>query len=264
MLRNICDGTIDIARRAGEIMLDSSDPEVMNKGTKDNHVTEIDLKVQQFLKKELLALLPGSTFVGEEEDDDDRSSDDYWIVDPIDGTTNFIRNLQMSVVSIALIHSGEPVMGVVYNPYTDEMFYALKGNGSFRNGKKIKVSDRKPENCIFATSWGAYDKSGSSETFRISEKIYGICEDIRRMGSAAYELCKTAEGSIDLYYEPILHPWDHAAAGFILTEAGGIVSSVYGEQDLFKRNSVIAANNPDNLEFLRKIIIEEKERKTSQ
>lgn len=136
MFRNICDGTIDIARRAGEIMLDSSDPEVMDKGTKDNHVTEIDLKVQQFLKKELLALLPGSTFVGEEEDDDDRSSDDYWIVDPIDGTTNFIRNLQMSVVSIALIHSGEPVMGVVYNPYTDEMFYALKGNGSFRNGKK--------------------------------------------------------------------------------------------------------------------------------
>ena len=253
----LIDDVIGIAREAGKMMTQAENIEIKDKGSKDNHVTNMDVEVQKFLRERLLQLVPGSSFVGEEGDYADRSGDLYWIVDPIDGTTNYIRNLQISVTSIALANGDEPVLGVVYNPYTDEMFHAEKGNGAFRNGRRIHVSDRDVEHSIFATSWGAYDKTVSRHSFNISNRMFYICEDIRRMGAAAYELCKMAEGSIDLYFEPMLWPWDHAAASVVLTEAGGTIKGLAGSASLRKMDRVAAANSTDSLAFLSMVIDQE-------
>lgn len=255
---DICD-VMDIAREAGRMMTQADRIEVSDKGSKENHVTNMDVAVQEYLRKALTELLPGSSFVGEENDYADRSGEYYWVVDPIDGTTNYIRNLQISVTSIALIRGDEPVMGVVYNPFTDEMYHAEKGKGAFRNGKPIHVSDRDVGHSMFATSWCAYDKTESAHSFRISNRMFYICEDIRRMGAAAYELCKLAEGCIDLYFEPILWPWDHAAASVIVREAGGHITGMNGCASLEKKDRVAAANTADGLGFLSMVIKEEYE-----
>ena len=248
---------MDIARRAGEMMKGADRIEVRDKGSKENHVTNMDVAVQEFLRKELTGLLPGSSFVGEENDYADRSGKMYWVVDPIDGTTNYIRNLQISVTSIALVEDDEPVLGVVYNPFTDEMYHAEKGKGAFRNGSPIHVSDRDVPHSIFATSWCAYDKTKSRRSFNISNRMFFVCEDIRRMGAAAYELCKLAEGCIDLYFEPILWPWDHAAASVIIKEAGGQITGQNGCASLRNTDRVAAANSADSLAYLSMVIDDE-------
>ncbi len=188
----LIDDVISIAREAGRMMAESKDILVQDKSSKHNHVTNMDVAVQEFLKGRLLALLPGSAFIGEESDYEDVDSEYCWIVDPIDGTTNFIRHIPASVTSIGLTYNDEPVLGVVFNPYTDEMYHATKGEGAYLNGRRIHVSDRRFENSIVCLSWGAYDKSGSRKAFAVSEELYAKCEDIRRTGAAAYELCKIA------------------------------------------------------------------------
>ena len=247
----VLDRVIEAAKEAGRMMRDSKDLSIKDKGSKDNHVTNMDVAVQEFLRDRLLDILPGSLFIGEESDYPDSDSEFCWIVDPIDGTTNFIRHIPVSVTSIALVHDGRPVLGVVFNPYTDELFCAEEGKGSTLNGAPIHVSDRAFENSIICLSWGAYDKSGSRKAFAVSEDVYGRCEDIRRTGAAAYELCKIAEGCVEMLFEPILYPWDHAAATVIIREAGGCVAGVDGEADLRSRDMVVAANNEENLEILR-------------
>lgn len=248
---------MEIAREAGRMMVSAERLEVKDKGSKENHVTNMDVAVQEFLEKRLTELLPGSSFVGEEEDYADRSGEYYWVVDPIDGTTNYIRDLRITVTSIALVRGDRPVMGVVYNPYTDEMYHAERGKGAFKNGKPIHVSDRDVAHSIFATSWCAYDKTKSRHPFNISNRMFYICEDIRRMGAAAYELCKLAEGCIDLYFECVLWPWDHAAASVIIEEAGGHITGERGCASLEKTDRVAAANSADSLTFLSMVIDEE-------
>ncbi len=250
----LIDDVISVARDAGRMMAGSTDILVEDKGSKDNHVTNMDVAVQEFLRERLLALLPGSAFIGEESDYDDVDSEYCWIVDPIDGTTNFIRHIPASVTSIGLTRNDVPVLGVVYNPYTDELYYAEQGGGAYLNGRRIHVSDRRFENSIVCLSWGAYDKSGSRKAFAVSEELFGICEDIRRTGAAAYELCKIAEGSVEMLFEPILYPWDHAAATAIILEAGGVVAGISGKADLRHRDLVFAANSEDNLDILRDIV----------
>ena len=254
MTSMLIDDVISIAREAGRMMSESKDISVEDKDSKDNHVTNMDVAVQEFLKERLTELLPDSAFIGEENDYEDTSSEYCWIVDPIDGTTNFIRHIPLSVTSIGLTHKDIPVMGVVYNPYTDEMYYAEKGKGAYLNGKRIHVSDRSMENSIICLSWGAYDKRESHKAFAVSEELYNECEDIRRTGAAAYELCKIAEGCVEMLFEPILYPWDHAAATAILSEAGGVLSGVSGKANLRKRDSVIAANSEINLNRLCNVV----------
>jgi myo-inositol-1(or 4)-monophosphatase len=246
---------ISIAREAGRMMSESQDILVEDKGTKDNHVTNMDIAIQEFLKQKLTAALPESSFIGEESDYDDFIDGYCWIVDPIDGTTNFIRHIPVSVTSIGLVKDGVPVMGVVYNPYTDEMYHAEEGRGAYLNDVRIHVSERMFENSIVCLSWGAYDKQESHRAFALSEELYSLCEDIRRTGAAAYELCKIAEGCVEILFEPILYPWDHAAASVIITEAGGHITGISGKANLRHKDLVFAANSEENLDRMRCIIV---------
>ncbi len=241
------------AKEAGNIMLDREGLKITSKGTRENFATSADYEVERFLRKRLTDLLPGSSFIGEE---DGRSGDgNYeWIVDPIDGTANYARDLKVSTVSIALRKDGETLVGIVYQPYTKEMFYAEKGKGSFVNGKQINVSERPLANSMFCTSWNAYDKTKAPMCFRISERVFPLCEDIRRFGTAAYELSLLAEGKIDIYYEASLQPWDLAAGALIVREAGGFCSSVFGPESYDSKGPMIASNSKKSFDIIRDII----------
>jgi len=252
----ILDGVVSIAKEAGEIILSDSGFAVENKGTKENYVTSTDKKIEEFLKARLTALLPGSAFLGEEGDDSVGDAELFWIVDPIDGTANYARGIPMSVVSIALAQHNELVLGVVCNPYTREIFAAEKGKGATLNGKPLHVSSRTKEHCMVSTAWSCYNKSLAEYCFEISQRLYAECEDIRRIGTAAYELCLLAKGAEDLYFEIRLAPWDYSAAAVVISEAGGVISSIDGPVDLKKSCSVIAANNSENLKYIHDTVVD--------
>ena len=254
------DGLIEsvksLAERAGAMMLSERPVISQYKGSADNYATETDERIQEFLEKELLSLLPGSAFMGEENHEYSKG-DLVWIVDPIDGTVNYARGLSMSVVSIALVKDSETILGVVYNPYQGQMFHAEKGRGSFLNGESIHVSDVKRENALVSTAWCAYDKDLAHSSFMISERLHRECSDIRRFGTAAYEMCLLAKGSLDIYFEMLLRPWDYAASSLIVEEAGGVCSSIDGPLDLFDQCGVLAANSEENLEYIRDVVLNE-------
>ena len=252
-MKEMTERIISIVKQAGATVREKGYSRIDDKGSKDNHVTDMDLAVEAFLKKELLDLVPGSSFIGEEEDFLDNHGEYCWIVDPIDGTTNFIRHIPACAVSVALMKGESGEIGVVYNPFTDELFHAEKGCGAFLNGIRIHVSDKDLAHSMFGTSWGAYDKSISGPVFDIARDMYFKCEDIRRIGSAAYEMCKIAQGGIDVYFEPILYPWDYAAASIVLSEAGGFFSDVTKDLDYRSRTMVCAANSEENLVYIREL-----------
>jgi myo-inositol-1(or 4)-monophosphatase len=253
------DAVEEIVRRSGAIVKAARGFGVSSKGTKENLVTDADVENERFLKKELCSLIPGSVFIGEEGDEGNISASGYtWIVDPIDGTANFSRGIPMSGISVALFKDGKPYIGVVYNPFTDTLFKGEKGKGAFCDGNPMKVSSRGISNAMFCTAWCTYRKENAPLCFRVSERMYPVCEDIRRIGTAAVELCMLANGSVDIYFEYNLNPWDYSAALICLEEAGGCFASMDGDVNFDGPGSVVAANNRENLEYLLKVIEEER------
>lgn len=231
---------------------------VYSKGGNSNFVTTADVNVENYLKEKLPALLSGSRFIGEESDHNDYAHEYLWIVDPIDGTSNFIRDLKLSAISVGLVHNGEPVLGVVYNPFTKDMYSAQKGKGAFLNDKPIHVSERDFAHGHFCTAFSLYKKELASPCFRILERVYRECDDMRRLGSAALELCTLACGGTELYFEIRLFPWDYCGALAILKEAGGYYAAVPAKQELFQGPTpLVAANSKENFERLLKIVSEE-------
>ena len=237
-----------ILRQAGDIMLSAKNIEqaVEEKEGTANFVTKYDVMVQQLLKEKLLAHCPEAVFVGEEE----KIQGDYlhgvaFIVDPIDGTTNFIKHYDASAVSVAMLLDGEVVMGATFNPYKNEFFYAEKGKGASCNGKPVHVSGKGlAENLIcFGTS--PYYPELISDTFRLAEALVRDGLDLRRSGSAVIDLCDVARGRAGLLFEMKLSPWDYAASSLILTEAGGVVSQMDGTPIIFDGPCSVVAGTPD-------------------
>jgi myo-inositol-1(or 4)-monophosphatase len=248
---------IEIVRESS-LLLKNRDFTVQCKGTASNNVTTADESVQAFLKEHLLPLVENCGFIGEESNKQDYEKPNLWIVDPIDGTANFIRDIGFSAISVALVTDGEPVLGVVYHVYRDEMFYAEKGRGAFLNGEQISVSDRDLEHSLFCTAMSLYHKEFAKPCLNIIEKAYEKCDDIRRMGSAALELAFLAAGRVDLYFEMRLFPWDFAAAEAIIREAGGYVGTIGYNRPVYNRPiPLICANTKENYEYLKQLVLEE-------
>lgn len=239
------------AREAGQIMMKAHDFGVHSKGSAANYVSDIDIAVEKFLRQRLCEICPDADFMGEESDFAGSGKDKVWIVDPIDGTANFVRGMNMSAVSIALADSDGVLLGVVYDPYIDRMFYSQRGQGAYMNGERIYVSDRDTEHSIISIAMSVYKKEYAPPCFKLAEKIMMKCEDIRRVGSAAIELCNLAAGKIEMFFEARLYPWDYAAASLFIREAGGIISSMGCELTFTKPVSVIAANTADNYNLLQ-------------
>lgn len=221
-----------------------------------NIVTTADKETQSFLTKKLLSLIKDSVVLGEEDLSKNASSANYrWIIDPIDGTSNFSRGLNQSAISVALQHGEEIVLGVVYNPFNDDLFYAEKDKGAFFNGKRITTSDRPFADGLLCTAMSLYKKEYAPLCFQVIEDAYYRCNDIRRFGSCALELCYLAAGMCDLYFEIRVFPWDFAAAYLILKEAGGVITTLHGNNVYFdKPLLLVAANNRENHSKLSAIV----------
>lgn len=244
---------IETVRKAGEIILSAHNQEsaVTAKEGKKNFVTKYDVAVQDFLFDELGKAFPEAEFVGEESENDFESKALRFIIDPIDGTTNFMQDFRCSCISVALCKENEVIAGVVYNPYTKEVFSAEKGKGAYLNGEKISVSDRLLSDGLALFGTSPYHPENTDETFALLRKVFDFSRDIRRSGSAAYDVCTVACGRCEVFFEKGLQPWDIAAGTLILNEAGGVALTYNGEEiDFSTPNDVVFANPKAYDEFV--------------
>ena len=178
-----------------------------------------------------------------------------WVIDPIDGTANYARANENCAISVALLREGQAYMGVVYSPWRGECYWAVKGGGAFCNGVPIHVSDRPYEDGLLYTAMSTYHKEWARSCHDIIFDIYMDCNDVRRTGSAAVELCLLASGYADLYFELRLMPWDYAAAALILCEAGGSICSFDGAfPSLTVPSLVVAANRPESCRRILSVV----------
>ena len=247
---NLAEILLPIIKEASKIMLSAHDvesaEEVTVKAGDANFVTVYDSATQDFLIEKISAAIPGAAFVAEEKENDYSilMGDYVFVIDPIDGTTNFIHEFCHSSISVACVSRGEVVFGAVYNPYLDEMFYAEKGKGAYKNGKPISVSEREIGEGIFSFGSSPYYKNEFCDVgFDLARKLFMECADIRRLASAALDLCYVACGRLDMFFEFRLSPWDFAAGMLILAEAGGKVTDMSGEPlKLTEPSSLLASN----------------------
>ena len=223
---------IAIVKEAGNVMLQAKRPTVMEKAGHANFFTEVDEKIQAFLIGRLKQVIPEASFLGEEDGQDvfleKMKSGFCFVIDPIDGTSNFIFAYRPSVISVGLLKDGDPYMGVVYNPFDDLMFSATKGEGAYLNGEQILLTDAplKESLAIFGTT--PYYTELRDRTFEVAKKLLPLCVDLRRSGTSAWDLCCVACGKAALYFELRLQIWDYAAAALIASEAGCRVTDVDG------------------------------------
>lgn len=205
-------------------------------------VTKVDLLSEKKIMEIIGRKYPKHNFLTEESGHIKKNSEYVWIIDPIDGTTNFVEELGNFCVSIALAKNNEILMGAVYNPQTKDMYFAEKGKGSWLNNKKISVSGKK--NLIESVL--AFNVPSnveiSSKTLLILSKIYGNFRGIRNFGSAALNMCYLAEGKFDLYITLDVHAWDVAAAKLIVEEAGGKTANLNNKEWNIKDTTMIASN----------------------
>ena len=240
-----------LMRRGGEIMRTAHDVErqdgaVLVKPGDANFVTVFDLRVQELLIGELGRLFPDARFLAEEkENEPGLLRDGYcFVIDPIDGTTNFIHDMRASVVSVGLYYKGEPVFGAVYNPYTDEMFWTVWGNGAYLNDAPIRVSDRPMEKALVLFGSSPYDREVTGpKTMRILSETFMRCTDLRRSGSATLDICCVACGRGDIMFEGGLSPWDFAAGQMILRQAGGCFTDYEGKLPAYDRRTPVLCTN---------------------
>lgn len=233
--KEITEKLADLLRQAGEIMLGAHavDPngDVRVKPGTSNFVTEYDVRVQEFLMREIAKIIPNAVFIAEEKKNDPAvlNGEFCFIIDPIDGTTNFIHDYRHSCISLAMVSRGETVFGAIYTPYLGELFSAEKGAGAYLNGRPMRVSDHPMELSLSTFGTSPYYKDTlAKKSFALAHDVFLATADIRRSGSAALDLAYLAAGRIDVFFEFILSPWDIAAGVLLISEAGGIVTQLDG------------------------------------
>ena len=213
------------------------------KGNIKDLVTDTDRRVENFIVSALKERFPDYGTYGEESGKSNESSEFCWVIDPIDGTASFVHNSPNWSISIALFQNGLPVLGVVYAPVYDELYYAEKGKGAFCNGVKIEVSGIETiSEAIVAAGFYCLRANWEKENnLKFFNRIAPDVCDIRKNGSAALDFCFVARGREEAYWELALQPYDYGAGWLILTEAGGRVSDLYGGND-FPGCGIICSN----------------------
>ena len=227
------------------------------KGAAD-YVTKVDVAVQEQIVIDDLIETEAPSPSEETEEQENNNLDpekSYWILDPIDGTTNLIHDYRMSAVSLGLYENGQMTFGVVYNPFTEETFHASLGKGAFLNGEPIHVSHREAlDTCIIAFGSAPYEKERASMLFPIFQRVFMETADFRRSASAALDLCYLAAGRIDGFFELNLKPWDYAAGSLIIEEAGGKITDWNGTRLPFLANSDILTCTPEIYERVKELL----------
>ena len=206
-------------------------------------VTYVDKNAEIILVEELKKIITNATFLTEENTIEQMQGEWQWIVDPLDGTTNFIHQIPVFGISVALKHNDEIVIGVVYEVNNNECFYASKNNGAFLNGNKIAVSETAAlEDSLVATGFPYYDFSKAENYLNVLRFLMQNTRGIRRLGAASIDLCYVACGRFDAFFEYSLAPWDVAAGAFIVKEAGGYISDFSGSKNWLFGKEIIATN----------------------
>ena len=233
---------------------------ILQKTSLKDLLTQYDILMQKNIIQGIREYDDNALIISEEMSDiGSLSDDDTFIIDPIDGTTNLVHGIRYSAISVAWFRNREPFYGIVYNPFDNELYEAEKGRGAFLNGERIHVSGAPLKDSVVAFGTSPYNPETTDFTFKKARELYEMCHDVRRMGSAALDICQVAAGKVGLFFEASLSAWDYAAAQLILSEAGGKLVNFYGENIKFtsEKTSVIAGSS--------KIISESKlvqERKT--
>lgn len=238
-------GGLIVSRRAGHIRVQNT------KSSDVDVVTAVDKESETFLFERLRELRPGDGFLGEEGKVVESSTGVTWVVDPIDGTVNFLYNIPHYAVSVAAV-TGEPSpsswqveAGAIFNPATGEMFHAFRGGGAFFEEQRLQVAEPPPMKLALLATGFAYSSAMRREQVRILRHLIGEFRDIRRMGTASLDLAAVAAGRVDVYFERTLSPWDHAAGEVLVLEAGGVISGIrdlpHGREGIFAGHPKLVA-----------------------
>ena len=239
---------VKAAREAGKIISRASfDLDALKVGTKapNDFVTEVDQAAEEAIIATLLAVYPGHAILAEESGRKHGAKDSeyLWIVDPLDGTTNFIHGFPAYAVSIALSFRGQVQQAVVNDPTRNDLYFASKGRGAFLNDKRLRVSRRlRMADALIGTGFPFRRGDDFKAYLAMFELLSPKCAGLRRPGSAALDLCHVAAGRYDGFFECGLQPWDIAAGSLMITEAGGLVGNFTGEADYLDRRELVAGN----------------------
>lgn len=242
----LLEAALPIVKKAGHFLLEHF-RKVCTDQIEDKEVNSlvsyVDRQAEAMLVLDLQALLPDATFITEEDTVENQESEYTWIIDPLDGTTNFLFGLPHFAVSVALQHLGEIVVGIVYHPSLEECFHATKGGGAFVNNIPIEVRTAQHlKEALIATGMPFNNLEQVNETLELIRYWKQHTRGVRRLGSAALDLAYVAAGRFDAYVEWGLNAWDIAAGVLLVKEAGGKVTDLKGEQGYLKNGEVIAAS----------------------
>ena len=239
---------VKAARAAGAIINRAAlDLEVLKVGSKgpNDYVSEVDRAAEQAIIDTLLEAYPDHGILAEESGREHgrQGSEFTWIIDPLDGTTNFLHGLPVYAVSIALAHRGQVQQAVVYDPTRNDLYYASRGRGAFVNDRRLRVSKRtRLADSLVGTGFPFRKGDNLERYLKMFEEVMGACAGVRRPGAAALDLCYVAAGYYDGFFETGLSPWDVAAGSLMITEAGGLVGNFTGEADFLYQREVVAGN----------------------
>ncbi len=252
-LDSICNQVIELTNEVGHFILTEqtkfSNTDIQKKGFNDL-VTYVDKNSEKALIEGLAKILPGSGILAEESGETEKK--EYtWIIDPLDGTTNFIHKLPCFAISIALVKNNEPILGIVNELNLKECFSAIKGEGANVNGKSIKVSEQsKLENSLIATGFPYNDFKLQDNYMDLFKYLMTCTQGMRRIGSASVDLCYVACGRFEAFYEYGLKPWDVAAGALIVKEAGGKLAEFNSGADYIFGKTIIATNGLIHKDFV--------------
>lgn len=252
-LERYLESAIEMAKGAGEIQLRYFRSNNLKADTKLNAfdvVTVADKESERFIKSYIQEHFPEHGIISEESGADHSERDWRWVVDPLDGTTNFNNGLPVFSVSIALEFKGDAIVGVVYAPYLGELFHAVKGGGAYLNDKPIRCSEKSALDSAVVATGMPYDRAVNPDNnLKEIERVVCRVRGTRRLGSAAIDLCYTAAGFYDAYWELNLNRWDVAAGVLIAREAGAAVESIREN-----RNYSLLASAPTLIERFRSLL----------
>ena len=247
MMENFMEQFKEIVYEAGKLILPAKEISIeKEKEGPANYVTKYDIQVQEFLIKRLKDLVPEASFLGEEEGCNASTLEEKYcfIIDPIDGTTNFICNFQYSAISVALTCNGIPTYGIVYNPFRDEMFWAEKGKGAYFNDTRLVPLDKSLNRSVAFVDICPYNPEFRPSAFAMAQDLSYHTMDLRITGSSALNLCYVACGRAALFSSPRLCVWDYAAAQVLLNEMGYPLSDFEGTPLNFRTKVSVVGSTP--------------------
>ncbi|NOY87783.1 MAG: inositol monophosphatase [FCB group bacterium] len=243
-LKSYLNFAMEWAKGAGDILYRgfNQTKQINYKGRIDP-VTQFDLQSERFIISRIEKTFPEYSILAEEGDTIENNSSFCWVIDPLDGTVNYAHKIPIYTVSIALQYNRQTIVGVVYDPERDELFSAAKGLGAFLNRKRIKVSPQKKlERSLLATGFAYNIGTARKNNLGMFARMMKQAQAVRRLGSAALDLCWVATGRFDGFWEYYLHPWDTAAAILMVEEAGGKVSKISGGSYSIFDREILASN----------------------